>query len=210
MNAPVLSRIASPPGSFARGNGQRHPLPGDRRRRAGEVGSSGHADGHGRRRYRSVFAVPQIRSCRPGVAGSRSFCAVRRSWLDAAVCAVAPDGLRGRDVGRTQGLPAMGIEDAGTSRVWPHPGCRDHHRAARAGHRHRRRHGAGRAADERTLRRRLRRSLHLCDRGRRLPDGGPQPRGDLAGRPSQAQSPDRAVRRQRNLDRRRDVAVMLG
>ena len=56
----------------------------------------------------------------------------------------------------------------------------------------------------------LRRSLHLCDRGRRLPDGGPQPRGDLAGRPSRAQPADRAVRRQRNLDRRRDVAVVLG
>jgi hypothetical protein len=58
--------------------------------------------------------------------------------------------------------------------------------------------------------RRFRRSLHLCDRRRRLPDGRPQPRGDLADRPFAAQPSDRAVRRQRNLDRRRDIAILLG
>ena len=62
MTAPALSRIASQPRCLACGNGQRDPLSGDRRRREGEVGPSGHADGHGRRRYRAVFAVPQIRS----------------------------------------------------------------------------------------------------------------------------------------------------
>ena len=52
-------------------------------------------------------------------------------------------------------------------------------------------------------RRRARRSLHLCDRRRRLPDGRHQPGGDLARRPSRARPADRAVRRQRHLHRRR-------
>ena len=103
-----------------------------------------------------------------------------------------------------------GSKTPGHPEVWPYAGRGDDHRPARAGHRHGRRHGAGRTADERPLRRRFRRSFHLCHRRRRLPDGGPQPRGDLAGRASQAQPADRAVRRQRNFDRWRDVAVLLG
>ena len=55
----------------------------------------------------------------------------------------------------------------------------------------------------------LRRSLYLCHRGRRLPDGGPQPRSDFAGRASRPESADRSVRRQSNLDRRIDVTVVL-
>ena len=39
----------------------------------------------------------------------------------------------------------------------------------------------------------LRRSLHLCDRRRRLPDGGPQPGSDFAGGAPQARPVDRAV-----------------
>jgi transketolase len=39
-------------------------------------------------------------------------------------------------------------------------------------------------------------------RRRRLPDGGHQPRGDLARRPPEARQADRAVRRQQHLDRR--------
>ena len=54
------------------------------------------------------------------------------------------------------------------------------------------------------LRRRPRRPPHLCLRRRRLPHGGHQPRGDLAGRPSQARPADRAVRRQPHLHRRPD------
>ena len=59
------------------------------------------------------------------------------------------------------------------------------------------------------LRRRRRRSLHLCARRRRLPDGGHQPGGDLARRAPQAQQADRAVRRQPDLDRRADIARRL-
>ncbi|MGY4427289.1 transketolase N-terminal domain/subunit [Bradyrhizobium sp. JR6.1] len=55
------------------------------------------------------------------------------------------------------------------------PGVETTTGAARAGDRDRGRHGARRALGERPLRRRSRRSLHLCDRRRWLPDGRPQP-----------------------------------
>ena len=45
---------------------------------------------------------------------------------------------------------------------------------------------------------------------RRLPDGRRRPGGDHPGRPSRARPPDRAVRRQRHLDRRTDLALDLG
>ena len=44
-------------------------------------------------------------------------------------------------------------------------------------------------------------------RRRRLPDGRHRPGGDHAGRPSRARPADRAVRRQRHLDRRPDLAL---
>ena len=97
MNAPALLPYRQPPRCCACGNGECDPLSGDRRGREGEVRPSGHADGHGRRRHRAVLALSQIRSRRSGVAGSRSLRAVGRSRLDAAVCAAASDGLRGRD-----------------------------------------------------------------------------------------------------------------
>ena len=53
------------------------------------------------------------------------------------------------------------------------------------------------------VRRRPRRSPHLGDRRRRLPDGRHQPGGDRARRPPEAQQADRHLRRQRHLDRRR-------
>ncbi|MGY4373579.1 hypothetical protein ACVWZ3_001218 [Bradyrhizobium sp. i1.3.6] len=68
------------------------------------------------------------------------------------------------------------------------------------------RHGARRAHGQCTARRRPGRSLHLCDRGRRLPDGRHQPGGDLARRSSPARPFDCAVRRQRHLHRRADLA----
>ena len=66
----------------------------------------------------------------------------------------------------------------------------------------------GMALAERLLNQRYgdddRRSPHLRDRGRRLPYGGHQPGGDLACRPSQARTPDRALRRQSDFHRRPD------
>ena len=76
----------------------------------------------------------------------------------------------------------LGSKTRGPSRVVPCRRHRDDDRPARPGPRHRRRHGAGRAHPERPLRRRSGRSLHLCHRQRRLPDGRHQPRGHpLAG-----------------------------
>ena len=108
-----------------------------------------------------------------------------------------------------QQLPPARLQDRGPSRVRPRAGHRDDHRSAGPGPRQRRRHGAGRAAAQRAARRRHRRPLHLRDRRRRLPDGGHQPRGDLACRAPQAQQADRAVRRQLDLHRRADLARRL-
>ncbi len=49
--------------------------------------------------------------------------------------------------------------------------------------------------------------MHLCPGRRRLPDGGHQPGGDLAGRASRPVAADRAVGRQPHLDRRPDLAA---
>ena len=101
------------------------------------------------------------------------------------------------------------------SRTAGHPeyghalGDRDHHRPAGPGNRHRRRHGAGRADAERTLRRRPGRSLHLRHGRGRLPDGGDQPRGDRPGRASGPWPVDRHVGRQPHHHRRLDGPVDL-
>ena len=144
------------------------------------------------------------------MAGSGPVRSVRRSRLDAAVCAAASDGLSGHDARSAQGVQAMGIENTRPSRIRAYAGRRNDDGSAGAGHRHGGRHGAGGAPVERPLRRRFCRPPYLRDRGRRLPDGRAQPRSDLAGRSPPAQPADRAVRRQPNLDRRIDVAVVFG
>ncbi len=103
----------------------------------------------------------------------------------------------------------LGSRHRRPSRIWPCAGHRDHHRPARPGRRHRRRHGARRAHDERPLRQRPRRSLHLCDRRRRLPDGGHFPRGHRPRRPSQARQADPVLGRQPHFDRRLDQSLDL-
>ena len=52
-----------------------------------------------------------------------------------------------------------------------------------------------------------RRSPYLCDRRRRLPAGGSQPRGDRPCRPSRAGAADRALGRQPHLHRRPHLPV---
>ena len=97
---------------------------------------------------------------------------------------------------KTPGHPEVGVT----------PGRRDDHRAARAGARQRRRHGARRAAaggGVQSPRAHDRRPPHLGVRGRRLPDGGHQPRGRLARRHARAREADRHLRRQRHQHRRR-------
>ena len=96
-------------------------------------------------------------------------------------------------------------QDAGPSGSRPDARRRDHHRAARPGPGQRGGHGAGREAAGRRVqpaRPRGRRSPHLRVPRRRLPDGRHQPRGGVAGRRVAAAQADRAVRRQRHLDRR--------
>ena len=154
MNAPVLSRIASRP-------------------------DVSHAEMANAIRFLAIDAVEKAKSGHPGmpmgmadvatVLFSRflKFDPADPAWPDRDRFVLSAGhgsmllyallhltGYEGMTSGRTEGLPAVGIEDAGTSRIWPHAGRRDDHRAARAGHRHRRRHGAGRAADERAVRRR--------------------------------------------------------
>ena len=119
-------------------------------------------------------------------------------------------GYPGMTHGRAAQLPPARLQDRRPSRVRPCAGHRDDHRSAGPGSRQCRRHGAGRAPAQRAARRRHRRSLHLCDRRRRLPDGGHQPGGDLARRPPQARQADRAVRRQLHLHRRADLARRVG
>ena len=116
-------------------------------------------------------------------------------------------GMTIDDIKRFRQLEFPGRRSSGIRRA---PGHRDHHRPARPGHRHRGRHGAGRAHAGRPVRPLAGRSPHLGDRLRRRPDGGHQPRGDRPRRPSAAVQADRALRRQPHLDRRRHRAGGLG
>ena len=104
----------------------------------------------------------------------------------------------------------LGSHDAGPSGKFPHQGHRDHHRPARPGHRHRGRHGAGGEDAGRRIRQEGRRPSHLCARLRRRPDGRRVAGSDRDGRSLEAQQADRAVRRQRHLDRRPDLDRRLG
>ena len=104
-------------------------------------------------------------------------------------------------------VPPAGQPHRRPSRIWPCAWHRDDDRPAWPRHRDRRRHGAGRAHACCPLRRRSRRSLHLCDRRRRLPAGRHQPRGDRSCRSSEARPADRLLGRQCDLDRRTDLAL---
>ena len=110
-------------------------------------------------------------------------------------------------------LPPARLQDRRPPRVRPRAGHRDHHRPARPGPRQRGRHGARRAPAQRPRpaahEATHRQPLHLCAGERRRPDGGHQPRGDLARRPPEAQQAHRAVRRQPYLHRRPHLARRL-
>ena len=101
-------------------------------------------------------------------------------------------GYPGMSMDRAVELPAAGLQDRRPSRVRACGGHRDDHRSAGPGPRQCRRHGAGASGSSMRGSARHRRPLHLRDRRRRLPDGGHQPRGDLARRAPQAQQADRA------------------
>ena len=204
--APSAGAVVPQP---ARPHGQCHPRAGDGCGRAGEVRASRPADGRGRHRDRAVHALSEIRSGRSRLARPRPLRAVGRPRLDADLRAAASPRLRADDDRGTAALPPAGLDHARPSGEFRHARPRDHHRAARPGARQRGRHGDRRTASRGGVRRH-RRSPHLRARLRRRPDGRHQPGGDRARRASQAQPADRAVRRQRHLDRRPAVARRLG
>ena len=146
----------------------------------------------------------------PEVVQPRPLRALRRPRLDAALQPAAPGRLRSA-AGAAQAVPPARQHHARPSRIRGHAGRRDDHRPAGAGLRHGRRHGAGRGAPGRDLqpaRLSRRGSLHLRHRRRRRPGGRDQPRGGLAGRPSQAGQADLLLRRQPHQHRRADLAFL--
>ena len=120
----------------------------------------------------------------------------------------------------TVGKPAVTLEDIrrfrqlgshapGPPRVPPGLGRGDHHRPARAGHRHQRRHGDRAAVARRALQpaglRRLR-LRHLLGVWRRLPDGRRRVGGRVARRPPRPRQPLLDLRQQSHHHRRQHEA----
>ncbi len=159
----------------AQGHGERHPRAGHGRGGEGQVGPSGHADGHGRCGDRAVHALPQVRRLRARLARPRPLRALRRPRLDAALRAAASHRLCRDDDAGARELPPARLQDRGPSRVWARARHRDDHGPAGPGPRQCGRHGARRAAAQRAPGRWHRRSLHLRPCRRRLPHGRHQP-----------------------------------
>ncbi len=187
--------------------GQCHPRAGDGCGRAGEIRPSRLADGRRRCGDGSVHPLLEIRSRRSVLGRPRPLRAVGRPRLDAAVRAALSHRLRSDDDRSDQALPPARLDHPRPPGIRPHARRRDHHRPARTRARQCGRHGDRRKASRRRVRRRRGRSQDLRARLRRRLDGRHQPGSDRACRPSEAFKTDRAVRRQRHLDRRRAVAV---
>ena len=154
--------------------------------------------------------LPALRPGAAGVAQPRPVRALLRPRFGAALRAAPPGRLRAA-AGRAARLPPARLDDAGPPGVRADPRRRDHHRAARPGAVQRGRHGDRPAAAGGTLQpRRLSpvRPSHLGARQRRRPDGGRRLGGLVAGRPPRARPADRLLRRQRDHDRRPDLAVV--
>ena len=145
----------------------------------------------------------------PRLARPRPVRPVQRPRLDPAVLHALPHRLR-PDPRRPARLPAVGQPHPGPPRAQPHARGRGHHRAPGPGRGQRRGHGHRRAVAARPLLAGGRRPPHLRDRRRRLPRGGHQPRGRLAGRPPRAGPAGLRLRRQPHHHRRAHRAGLLG
>ena len=155
---------------------QRHSRAGDGRGREGEVRPSRHADGHGRRRDRAVPALHEVRRqpARTGRIATASCCRPATARCCSMRCSIC-SAIRAWRANELEQFRQLGSPHRRPSRIRPCRRHRDDHRPARPGPRHRGRHGDRRAPGGDPLRRRSRRSFHLCDRRRRLPDGRRQP-----------------------------------
>ena len=189
---------------------QHHPLPRRRRGGEGEVGPPRHADGHGRHGLRSLDRVPAPRSECAALEQPRPLRPLRRPRLDAALLAAASDRLSRHDHGRSEAVPAVGIEDRWASGVRPRLGHRGDDRSARPGIRPQRRHGARREDARRAIRYgrffQACRSLHLRHLLGRRSGRRHQLRGRLDRRPPRPRQSHLLLRRQQHLDRRGDAA----
>ncbi len=191
-------------------HGRCHSRPGHGCRPTSQFRAPRGAHGHGRHRPRAVDAAPAPQPGRPGLDRPRPLRAVQRPRLDAALRPAAPHRLRPADR-RTAPVPATAFAHARPPRSRGHAGRRDHHRSAGPGPGQRRRHGArpgaagGRIQSPGT---RTDRPRHLRLRRRRLPDGRHFPRSLLAGRHPGPVAPDRVLRRQRHLHRRRGPGLV--
>ena len=188
----------------------------DRRRAAGELGSSRDTDGHGAARLLPLAARPPLRSRGSDLAEPRPLRPLGRARLDASLRAPPPDRhegggrpLRGagrtvRDARRHPPLPAARQQVPGASRVPLDLRRGDDHRSPRPGGRDERRDGDRRPVAGRALQPaglldvRLRR---LRPRRRRRHDGGSLGRGGLAGGPSPPRKSVLVLRQQPRDDR---------
>ena len=125
-----------------------HPHPVDGRRPAGERRASRHRDGA---RAARVPPLQGSAARQPGTAAlarPRPVRPQRRPRVHPPVLDPAPRRLQPLARG-AEAVPAVGVGDAGPSRVPPHRGDRGHDRAARPGLRERRRDGDRRALPRR-------------------------------------------------------------
>ena len=144
----------------------------------------------------------------PGLAGPRPLRALLRPRLGAALRAAPSHRLRPAD-GAARALPPDRLADPGAPRARADAGRRDHHRSARPGLRQRGRHGDGARAAGGALQPAGPAALrlpHLGLRQRRRSHGGRGVRGRVARRAPAALQPQGLLRRQRDLDRRPDLA----
>ena len=113
---------------------QHHPWPGHGHAPGRQERPPRHRHGPGAAGPRAVDPHHALRPRAAALAGPGSVRAVVRPRLGPAVLDAPPHRLR-PVARRPEGVPPVGLEDAGPPRGAPHPGRRGHHRPARPGRR---------------------------------------------------------------------------